>query len=130
MPPPRLDRLDDLVAALPAGGPRVRLRRVVASGQSVLAPEATTRMIEALQPPIPTAEDHALLEAARRLTDRARDVCALIAEGLSNDDIAGRLLISRCTVKVHVSSILTKLGLPDRLHVLMAWTRLRSPRSR
>ncbi|TMR05617.1 response regulator transcription factor [Nonomuraea turkmeniaca] len=109
-----------------APGERIRDGiRIVAAGQSVLAPEATTRMIEALQPLLPTDEDRALLAAADRLTEREREVCALIAEGLSNDEIARRLVISRYTVKVHVSSILTKLGLPDRVHVLLSWSRLR-----
>jgi hypothetical protein len=52
-----------------------------AAGQSVLAPEATTCMIEALQPLLPTDEDRALPEAADRLIEREREVCELIAEG-------------------------------------------------
>ncbi|WP_043634569.1 response regulator [Nonomuraea candida] len=112
-----------------APGERIRDGiRIVAAGQSVLAPEATTRMIEALQPTLPTDADRALLAAADRLTEREREVCELIAEGLSNDEIARRLVISRYTVKVHVSSILAKLGLPDRVHVLLSWTRLRGLR--
>ncbi len=129
--------LDSYVyAALQAGAsgfllkdaPSERLRdaiRIVASGQAVLAPEATARMIAAFRPAMPTAEDQRLLQAAQSLSPREREVCALIAEGLANDDIARRLTISRHTVKVHVSNVLGKLGVPDRVHVVLAWSRLR-----
>jgi RNA polymerase sigma factor (sigma-70 family) len=129
--------LDSYVyAALEAGAsgfllkdaPTERLRdgiRVVASGQSVLAPEATTRMIEALRPELPTESDRAMLAAVRRLTEREREVCELLATGMSNDEIAGRLSISRYTVKVHVSNVLAKLNAPDRVQVVLAWSRLR-----
>jgi DNA-binding NarL/FixJ family response regulator len=109
-----------------APGERIRDGiRVVAGGQAVLAPEATTRMIEALQPSLPTSEDHTLLEAIRTLTNREREVCELMANGLSNDEIAERLVISRYTVKIHVSNTLAKLGLHDRMQVVLAWSRLR-----
>ncbi|WP_053720961.1 response regulator [Saccharothrix sp. NRRL B-16348] len=129
--------LDSYVyAALEAGAsgfllkdaPSERLRdgiRIVASGQAVLAPEATARMISAFRPAMPTAEDRALSQAVRRLSPRERQVCELLAEGLANDEIAQRLAISRYTVKVHVSNILGKLGVPDRVHVVLAWSRLR-----
>jgi DNA-binding NarL/FixJ family response regulator len=129
--------LDSYVyAALEAGAsgfllkdaPSERLRdgiRIVASGQAVLAPEATARMISAFRPAMPTAEDRALLLAVRRLSPREREVCGLIAQGLANDEIAQRLTISRYTVKVHVSNVLGKLGVPDRVHVVLAWSRLR-----
>ncbi|TDC09692.1 response regulator transcription factor [Nonomuraea longispora] len=112
-----------------APGERIRDGiRIVAAGQSVLAPEATTRMIEALQPLLPTDEDRALLAAADRLTERETQVCELIAQGMSNNEIAHQLFISHYTVKVHVSSILAKLDLPDRVHVLISWSRLRGLR--
>jgi RNA polymerase sigma factor (sigma-70 family) len=129
--------LDSYVyAALEAGAsgfllkdaPTERLRdgiRVVASGQSVLAPEATTRMIEALRPELPTEADRVMLAAVRRLTEREREVCELLAAGMSNDEIAGRLSISRYTVKAHVSNVLAKLNAPDRVQVVLAWSRLR-----
>jgi RNA polymerase sigma factor (sigma-70 family) len=108
--------------------PSERLRdgiRIVAGGQAVLAPEATARMISAFRPAMPTAEDKALSQAVRNLSPREREVCELIAAGLTNDDIAQRLTISRYTVKVHVSNVLGKLGVPDRVHVVLAWSRLR-----
>ncbi|GAA3845272.1 response regulator transcription factor [Saccharothrix violaceirubra] len=129
--------LDSYVyAALQAGAsgfllkdaPSERLRdgiRIVVSGQSVLAPEATSRMIAAFRPNLPTPEDERLLTAIKNLSPREREVGTLVAEGLANDDIAGRLDISRYTVKVHVSNILSKLGIPDRVHVVLAWSRLR-----
>ncbi|GIJ46083.1 DNA-binding response regulator [Virgisporangium aliadipatigenens] len=128
--------LDSYVyAALAAGAsgfllkdaPSERLRdgiRIVASGQAVLAPEATARMIEAFGPGLPAADDRALLDAVRHLSPRERQVCELVAAGLSNDEIARRLGISRYTVKAHVSNILGKLGVPDRVHVVLAWSRL------
>jgi RNA polymerase sigma factor (sigma-70 family) len=129
--------LDSYVyAALRAGAsgfllkdaPSERLRdgiRIVAAGQAVLAPEATARMIAAFHPAMPTDEDQALLRAISGLSPREREVCALVAEGLANDEIAQRLTISRYTVKVHVSNVLGKLGLTDRVHVVLAWSRLR-----
>jgi RNA polymerase sigma factor (sigma-70 family) len=129
--------LDSYVyAALQAGAsgfllkdvPSERLRdgiRIVAAGQAVLAPEATARMITAFRPAMPTAEDQVLSRAIQSLSPREREVCELIAEGLANDEIAKRLTISRYTVKVHVSNILGKLGVPDRVHVVLAWSRLR-----
>lgn len=129
--------LDSYVyAALQAGAsgfllkdaPSERLRdgiRIVAAGQAVLAPAATARMISAFRPAMPTEEDQALLRAVQGLSRREREVCELIAAGLANDEIAQRLTISRYTVKVHVSNILGKLGVPDRVHVVLAWSRLR-----
>jgi DNA-binding NarL/FixJ family response regulator len=128
--------LDNYVyAALSAGAsgfllkdaPSERLRdgiRVVASGHAVLSPEATTRMLEAFGPSRPTAEDRRVHAAARHLSRREREVCDLVGAGLPNDEIADRLGISRYTVKAHVSSILAKLGVPDRVHVVLAWSRL------
>ena len=130
--------LDSYVhAALGAGArgfllkdaPTERLRdgiRVVAGGQAVLAPEATARMIESLRPSLPTQQDRALTARAAALTDRERQVCDLLCEGLTNNEIAHRLRISRFTVKVHVSNVLAKLALADRVQVVLAWPRIRS----
>ncbi|HEX2300011.1 MAG TPA: response regulator transcription factor [Pseudonocardiaceae bacterium] len=128
-----LDRY--VYAALQAGAsgfllkdaPSERLRdgiRIVAAGNSVLAPEATTRMLRLMAPELPTEQDRLVAAAIERLTGREREVCRLLGEGLSNQEVAERLQISRYTVKVHVSNVLTKLGLPDRVHVALIWSRL------
>jgi DNA-binding CsgD family transcriptional regulator len=55
----------------------------------------------------------------RRLTDREREVMALVATGLSNDEIAGRLFLSPLTAKTHVSRIMTKLDARDRAQLVV-----------
>ncbi|MDG4862727.1 response regulator transcription factor [Streptomyces sp. T-3] len=93
--------------------------RVVAAGEALLAPTVTRRLIAefARQRPTPSARPSARLAA---LTPRETQVLRLIAEGLSNPEIAGRLHVSEETVKTHVSRILTKLGLRDRTQAVVA----------
>ncbi|MEE8603173.1 response regulator [Euzebya tangerina] len=91
--------------------------RVVAAGESLLAPSVTRRMIEAFAsgegtPPTPDP-------ALDRLTDREREVLALMAQGLSNTEIAERLVVGEATVKTHVSNTLTKLGVRDRVQAVV-----------
>lgn len=93
--------------------------RVVAAGEGLLAPAVTRRLIAEfarLRPPPPTGP------AARvdALTPRETEVLRLIAEGLSNPEIAGRLHVSEETVKTHVSRVLAKLGLRDRTQAVVA----------
>jgi NarL family two-component system response regulator LiaR len=79
--------------------------RAAVAGQPTLAPEATQALIHAAtRPSDPTLD----------LTSREQEVLALMVQGLSNPDIAGRLVLSRSTVKFHVSSILLKLGVSSR----------------
>ena len=91
--------------------------RLVAAGEALLAPTVTRRLISefAHRPETARANPAALA----RLTDRERDVLALVAQGLSNNEVAGRLVLSPATVKTHVSRILTKLGARDRAQLVM-----------
>jgi DNA-binding NarL/FixJ family response regulator len=100
---------------------------VVANGEALLAPAVTRRLIEAFATgPQPAAYDPAALAM---LTDREREVLALVGAGLSNDEVAERLVISPLTARTHVSRILTKTGARDRsqLVVLAYESRLIQP---
>jgi DNA-binding NarL/FixJ family response regulator len=89
----------------------------VAAGESLLAPALTQRLIEAhVRGPAPVAGVPAELSG---LTDREREVFALIARGFSNDEICAALVISEATVKTHVNRILAKLGLTSRVQVVV-----------
>ena len=84
---------------------------VVAAGDALLAPSITRRLIaEFAARPDPARAPESLAE----LTDREREIARLVAEGLTNSEIAGRLVISPLTAKTHVSNILRKLGCRDR----------------
>ncbi|HEU4399636.1 MAG TPA: response regulator transcription factor [Actinomycetota bacterium] len=91
--------------------------RVVAAGDALLAPRVTRRLIEEFaRRPEPAAVAPAALAA---LTDREREVLALVARGLSNAEIAGRLTVSAATAKTHVSRVLAKLQARDRAQLVM-----------
>jgi len=91
--------------------------RIVAAGDGLLAPTVTRRLITefARMPSRPASAAVGL----DRLTPRETDVLQLVAEGMSNPEIATRLVISEETVKTHVSRMLSKLGLRDRTQAVV-----------
>jgi DNA-binding NarL/FixJ family response regulator len=91
--------------------------RVVAGGEALLAPTVTRRLISEFTRLKPTASPPAQLLGG--LTPRETEVLKLIAEGLSNPEIAGRLVVTEETVKTHVSRVLNKLGLRDRTQAVV-----------
>jgi DNA-binding NarL/FixJ family response regulator len=101
-------RRDDLVHAV----------RVVAAGESLLAPTVTRRLISDLtaRRPRPGARP----EGLAHLTARERETLKLLGRGLSNAEIAVALVVSEHTVKTHVSNVLSKLGLRDRVQAVIA----------
>jgi DNA-binding NarL/FixJ family response regulator len=91
--------------------------RVIAAGEALLAPNVTRRLIEHFaRQPDPLRPPPGALE---QLTAREREVLALIATGLSNTEIAARLIMSVPTAKTHVSRILAKLGARDRAQLVV-----------
>lgn len=90
--------------------------RAVHSGDAVIAPSTTRRMLDHLSRAAPPAPDDT---AVAVLTDREREVLVEIAHGYTNPEIAGRLYLSEATVKTHVGRILAKLGLRDRVHIVI-----------
>ena len=93
--------------------------RVVAAGDALLSPKATKGLIDRLlaQPSDGAAD---LVGAdLDELTEREREVVALVAHGLTNDDIAARLYVSPLTAKTHVNRAMTKLGVRDRAQLVV-----------
>lgn len=127
------DREDYLFEALSAGASGFLLKnssperlveavQTIAAGDALLSPEVTRRVIAkfseapatASSPP-PIAADGRLTE----LTEREREVLGLVAQGLSNSEIASTLFVGEATVKSHVSKILQKLQLRDRIQAVI-----------
>jgi DNA-binding NarL/FixJ family response regulator len=91
--------------------------RTVAAGESLLAPAVTKRLIERYvsRPP----SDSVRRERFAELTDRELEVLQLLTRGLSNVEIGERLFLSEATVKTHVTRVLTKLGVRDRVQAVV-----------
>ena len=95
----------------------LRAIRLAAAGESLLSPSVTRRVIQSLQGRgSPVRRPHPQLAA---LTDREREVLALIGEGLNNEEIATRLFVSPATARTHVSRAMLKLGARDRAQLVV-----------
>jgi DNA-binding NarL/FixJ family response regulator len=92
--------------------------KLVAAGDALLAPSITRRLVERFAAPVSSAAPTASAEVAS-LTAREREVLVLLARGLSNAELAERLIVSEATVKTHVARILGKLGLRDRVQAVV-----------
>ncbi len=93
--------------------------RVVASGEALLAPRITRRLIEAYVAQPQPAHAAPAPDDLDQLTAREREVLALVAAGLSNQEIADRLVVSPLTAKTHVSRVLMKTGARDRAQLVV-----------
>ncbi|MGH3159410.1 MAG: response regulator, partial [Streptosporangiaceae bacterium] len=94
----------------------IKAIRVVAAGESLLSPGVTRRLIAEFAK---RAKEPLTLPAIGELTEREREVMGLVALGLSNDEIAQRLVVSPATAKTHVSRIMIKLGARDRAQLVV-----------
>jgi DNA-binding NarL/FixJ family response regulator len=92
--------------------------RAVASGDAVVAPSTTRRLLETVAHRLPES-GRVEGPALTGLTPREREVLVAVARGLSNSEIAGALVLAEATVKTHVGRILAKLGLRDRVQIVV-----------
>jgi DNA-binding NarL/FixJ family response regulator len=92
--------------------------RIVAAGDALLAPSITRRLLDRVASRLPPAQENAI-PALAELTDRELEVLKLVARGLSNAEIAEKLVVSETTVKTHVSRVLAKLDIRDRVQAVI-----------
>ena len=101
--------------------------RAVHAGDAAMAPSTTRRMLERFVPHLPDADREKAQAAARRtaaarldpLTDREREVLEAVGRGLTNGEIAAELFLAEATVKTHIGRVLHKLGLRDRVQMVI-----------
>jgi DNA-binding NarL/FixJ family response regulator len=91
--------------------------RLVAAGNALLGPTVTQRLLERFAAPEPAPGETPSLPAS--LTEREHEILRLVAAGLSNAEIAERLVVGETTVKTHVSNLLRKLGVRDRVQAVV-----------
>jgi DNA-binding NarL/FixJ family response regulator len=91
---------------------------VVAAGEALLAPSVTRRLLDRVASKLPPAHEDAI-PALAELTERELEVLKLVARGLSNAEIAEKLVLSETTVKTHVSRVLAKLDIRDRVQAVI-----------
>ena len=96
----------------------VRAVRVIAAGEALLSPAVTRRLLDRVGRRLPASATTAPATFAE-LTEREREVFELLARGLSNAEIAELLVVGDATVKTHVSNVLMKLGLRDRVQAVV-----------
>jgi DNA-binding NarL/FixJ family response regulator len=95
----------------------VQAVRVIAAGDAMLSPGVTRRLIGHFAADLRTDRQRVARERLAALTDREREVLAVVARGLSNADIGRELFMSEATVKAHVSRVLVKLDATNRVQV-------------
>lgn len=94
----------------------IRAVRVVAAGDALLSPGVTRRLLERISGDLREAPDASSLSV---ITDREREVLALVGQGLTNDEIGRELFLSPLTAKTHVSRIMSKLAARDRVQLVV-----------
>ena len=97
-------------------GDLVEAIRLVANGSALLGPGVTRRLLERFADEDASGD---AAEAVARLTEREREILRLLASGLSNAELAQQLVVSETTVKTHVSNVLRKLGVRDRVQAVI-----------
>ena len=91
--------------------------RLVAAGDAIVSPSATRTLLSHFAPTGASERQHAAAQALAGLTDRERDVATAVGAGASNAEIAALLFMSEATVKAHVSRLLSKLGVNNRVQI-------------
>jgi DNA-binding NarL/FixJ family response regulator len=96
----------------------VRAVRVIAAGDALLTPAVTRQLLDSVARRLPVPVERTP-EALSQLTEREREVFELLARGLSNAEIAAALILGEATIKTHVSNVLMKLDLRDRVQAVV-----------